>query len=625
MDFIKYLDFFSIKFNFYTNNQPNYQNKFGGIMSFIYILSCIAIFIGFSYEDLFKLNPTTSISEIPESKSNLIDMNKEKIYIPFRIVTQNKKFIDHRNILNIFPYYVEGKYKEKIGMNLKKHLLNYTLCNETSMVNNTDHFKIDVPFNELFCIKKDDLPFGGSWNRDFINYIEIILYLCKEGIAFNISDPRCSEMIDFIKNIKTSLSFDFFYPVVQFQPTNYQIPMSIIYKNYIYKLSTDSYKIEKLYIREHILSDDRNIIKSKSNNISCWGISALYGDDYYFHNDFNSILKINSSKIYTMEIFLDDGLVYYTRNYKNILLIIANVFPIFRFVLYFFKKFTQHVKMSIIKRRLAGLIFESKEQENKFRKKNLRVNNRHNNIIIESKKSKDKLKKDINKISNEKNKKNIISNKGEIKNNNIITNNIIQKDKDNDNESKNNIIINKIIQKDKGKEKDNYNEKENNMKSNINLNIQNVNPIKLLNTKEVSLKSQNNKLLNESLKSNVIRKNKYITIKRKNPNYIFPYYYFFLDIIFDKLINPQKFFCISKAYFTVYNFMCQLYDISTHIILFKQFNLLNNIIVEKIYEDNGICPSKPYKKININDAKTVEKLNKDLKNRKSILFSNNLL
>ena len=72
--------------------------------------------------------------------------------------------------------------------------------------------------------------------------------------------------------------------------------------------------------------------------------------------------------------------------------------------------------------------------------------------------------------------------------------------------------------------------------------------------------------------------------KEKKDIYIFPYYYFFLDCVFDNLIFPQKFFCMQKAYFTVYNFMCQIYDISTHIILFKQFNLLNNIMLEKIYE-----------------------------------------
>ena len=69
--------------------------------------------------------------------------------------------------------------------------------------------------------------------------------------------------------------------------------------------------------------------------------------------------------------------------------------------------------------------------------------------------------------------------------------------------------------------------------------------------------------------------------------------------------------------------MCQIYDISTHIILFKQFNLLNNTL-KKIYEENGFCPAYPFKKININDNDIIDKLNKDLKNKKSILFSKNL-
>ena len=141
MDTIKYMDFFSIKFSFYTNRQPKHQNIFGGIMSLIYILSCLGIFIGLSYEDLKRLNPITSISEIPDTETKLVNMNKEKIWIPFRIVTNEKNFIDHRDIINIIPYYVEGKDNEKLGMELKYHLLNYKLCNETSMINNTDIFK----------------------------------------------------------------------------------------------------------------------------------------------------------------------------------------------------------------------------------------------------------------------------------------------------------------------------------------------------------------------------------------------------------------------------------------------------------------------------------------------------
>ena len=70
--------------------------------------------------------------------------------------------------------------------------------------------------------------------------------------------------------------------------------------------------------------------------------------------------------------------------------------------------------------------------------------------------------------------------------------------------------------------------------------------------------------------------------------------------------------------------MGQIYDISTHIILFKQFDIVNNVL-KQVYEEKGFCLVHPFKKININDMDMIEKLNKDLKNKKCIIFSKNLL
>ena len=70
--------------------------------------------------------------------------------------------------------------------------------------------------------------------------------------------------------------------------------------------------------------------------------------------------------------------------------------------------------------------------------------------------------------------------------------------------------------------------------------------------------------------------------------------------------------------------MCQIYDISTHIILFKQFNIVNNVL-KQVYEEKGFCLVHPFKQINIYDMDMIEKLNKDLKNKKCIIFSKNLL
>ena len=278
------------------------------------------------------------------------------------MITYQKTFLDHREILYILPYYIEGKYNNMTGMNFNYHLLNYKLCNETSMSNKSKNYKIDIKLNQLFCIDRDDIPFGGSWADNYINYLQINIYLCKDGIDLNISDPRCSKIEYFINNKNTSMIFEILYPVVQFQPTNYETPMAVIYRSYFYRLSPYGHKIERLYLKEHILSDDKSSIISKSKNTSFWGTSILYGDDYFLPNDNDSITINTSSRIYSLNIYMDSGYVFYTRAYKKIFLIISNVFPLFRIALFFVNKFTQHVKMSFVKRKLAGLVFENKER-----------------------------------------------------------------------------------------------------------------------------------------------------------------------------------------------------------------------------------------------------------------------
>ena len=71
--------------------------------------------------------------------------------------------------------------------------------------------------------------------------------------------------------------------------------------------------------------------------------------------------------------------------------------------------------------------------------------------------------------------------------------------------------------------------------------------------------------------------------------------------------------------------MCHIYDISSHIIFFKQFNVLNNISNEKIFEEIDFPLFNQYNKININDDKILENVRKDIKNKKSILYNNYFL
>ena len=603
MDSIKYLDFFNIRFNFYTNNQPNYQNIFGGIMTFIFAFLCIIIFISCSYDDLNKMNPIITKNEIPYTQRKLVNMIKEKIWIPFRIVNYENKFIDHRGSLFVVPYFIEGKFNDNIGMELKNHLLNYRLCNETSMIDKPLNYRIDVPLNQLFCLDVDNISLGGNWNEQFLNYLEINLYLCEEGIPYNSSDPRCAQLNKLLNRINSSLLFDFYFPIVQFQPTNLKNPVQIIYKNYYYRLSSYSYKVEKLYIREHILSDDQNMYKSEYKNSSYWGMSEIYADDYFLPTDDDPISNnSHTSRIYALNIYMDDGLVHYTRTFRKMFLIISNVFPVLRFVLYFLKKITQHTKMSMVKRKLTSLIFENKK--------------------LKHRKITHKKMNNINKISNiSLSKKKIVSNKSELE---IINNSNIEKCNSIGLYKTNNVTIVKNNVNEK-KDSNNYIYFNCNILNNrVNSSLNDEHHNKITNEKENSLKILKKKNYQLKLDSPPPRKRR-IVQNINNNKYVFPYYYFILDIFFDKIYKTKNIVCINKLYFTAYNFMGQIYDISTHILFYKKLNVINKIFKEKITEGSDLNSLLSYNKINLNDHRNVEKLNTKYKARKSLLYSNSLL
>jgi len=139
------------KFHFYVGGHPTNSSVFGGIMSLIFCILSIIIMLILAWSDLKKMNPITSKSEIPGGDIRVVNLHDSKVWVPFRMVTYEEKFINHKGIVYPSINLIEGNLKEEIGMDLKVHNLNYTLCNETSMANVSGQYKIDTPLNELFC------------------------------------------------------------------------------------------------------------------------------------------------------------------------------------------------------------------------------------------------------------------------------------------------------------------------------------------------------------------------------------------------------------------------------------------------------------------------------------------
>ena len=181
-EFLKYIDCFGTEFNFYTQRNRKFYTPLGGILTFLSVVFSIFVFIALNYLEFTHDNPITS-SYILRANYTNIKFGEEKIWIPWRIRDYYNRKINHKNLFYPLIYYFKGiKNNTTKGMDLTYEYLDYRLCSETSMVNRSDLYKINISLDDLYCIDMDDINIGGNWQYEFINYIEFDLYVCKNCI-----------------------------------------------------------------------------------------------------------------------------------------------------------------------------------------------------------------------------------------------------------------------------------------------------------------------------------------------------------------------------------------------------------------------------------------------------------
>ena len=597
---IKYTDLFGTRCTFYSEKMPKLYTVIGGIFSMISILVCILIFTIFSIDDLKRKFPITTTSSIPSEGYRKIKFGKEKIWIPWRIVDyNNNEFINTTGLLYPKIYYYYGiKVKGTRDFNLTYTTLNYKLCNETSMAIENNTYQITVPLSELYCIEMDNLEMGGSWITEYINYIQFDLYYCEDGISYNETNLKCTsfnEIRDFIGN-NNSLEIDIYYPVVQFQPTNKTHPIIVIYRNYFYHISRYSSKIDRIFLQENVLTDDLGWILTDEFNNSYWGLDSISGDSYFTGNENDLMNEGSNSRIYSFNLYLDPGIIHYKRSYKKLYIIFSDFFPVAYIIFIIMKTIAKLFKKVENNKKMIELLFENlKEKPNIFENniKKLKLDNQLDHgegrfsINILNRKN-NNLKK--SKFANE------IPQAGSSKMNSHNLTLILNKNDSN--------IYNNSI-----KGSSNYSKKVNSkfyekhkklMNNSVNQNLIHYD----------FLSKEENSKGNDNNEDNTNEKNNFIKQK------LFPYKYY-LCSIFIKNLNASEHNCFFSSRFTkIYAFLCQLFDITTYLLLHREFNALKSIFNEK-----NVHLIEKNKKININSKSFIKNINECIEEQKFYILA----
>ena len=586
-DIFKYVDCFGTTFSFYTERSRKFYTRLGGILTLLSIIIGIILFLYINLDDFFHNNPNSTASTKKEMYRN-IKFGEEKIWIPWRIRDFGGKTINHFNLLYPIIYYYKGIRNYSTNrMDIYYEYLNYKSCNETSMINNSDLYMIDINLEQLYCIDMEDIDIGGSWDSDFLNLVTLDLYSCKNGIDYDENNINCTlyDTIEEISGDNNNFQFEIYYPVVNYQPMNKTNPIFIKYTNYFYHLSRFSNKIDRLYLQQYILDDDQGIISKNIKTYSNWGIVSFNGDSYSTGKKRDLMNEGSTSRFYSFNIYIKDEIIFYNRSYKKLFLIIADGLPIVYIVFVIFRMIAKVLKISSGNKKLTELLFENLKEKKSNNKieilhkigTNLKGNNNSPKINNnDSSNNQLTYNLDFNKKNNILNKKRKYSiksykyEKAKISNKKVINKRL--------NNNKDNKVINNNINFNIKNLESLFSDKSNIIFSNLQYEDSNSK------SEPNDQRSFNNRMFDISHKQ-YIRKS------------LFPYKYY-LCSIFIKNINTSKnniFF--TKKFIVVYNFVCQLFDISSYLVLQREFQIMKNTLMVKKYK-NIIEKGQ---KINVND------------------------
>ena len=523
---LRVIDFYGQRFNLYIGYKPKFYTCFGGIMTLLSFLSYILIFIILGNDDLKRKNPISNTSTVPPSGYKNIKFGEEKIYLPWRIIDYDENPINITNVIYPRIFYFTVQPDNITGELITKYnLVNYKLCNETSMKNLGKEYIIDIPLETLYCIDMDNLKVGGSWNADFLNFIRFDLYMCKDGIDYNESNFECTSY-DNLENIYgggESIFFELLYPNVQFQPTNLDVPILIVYKTHYYIINKYTNKLDRLYLQEYVFEDERGWLINNHNNISYWGVNSIDGESYIQHE--KDVLRFASnSKCYTLNIYFELGIVFFTRKYKKLYEILGEIFPIMNVFHFIFEILAKKINEAYSAKKLNEYIMGIDHYKEKRDLISLKNHNIKNNKL-----QSDSPKNKFNSLYLFKNKTQFMK---DIQSNKLFTNSF---------EDASNIIYNP-----------------NNVNGNLNFHLKNI-------TNRNSVKQNMQKYKNS-----------------KKTGDKFPLKYYFYGMIYMKFNytknNKKLLFCVTRNFFRSYSYFRRIIDITSYIKISKEFELYKSIL-----------------------------------------------
>ena len=233
--------------NFYFKNHDRINTCFGTLLTLIYIVVSLTLFIYQLIMTIQRKNFKVYDSTIYGQEMPFIDLNSNTLYFAFGLEdpqTMNR-FIDDSIYVAKIVFVDKAKINDEL-VTVYQQNLDFEKCNVINFGENYQHLFLEDELKNSYCLKKFErnLTLVGGYKYERFSYIRIRIYPCVNSTENNFTCKSQEEIDRFM----SSGYFSIILKDIGLNPSNYSIPVlptlqdlyttidKRIYKNYILNL-----------------------------------------------------------------------------------------------------------------------------------------------------------------------------------------------------------------------------------------------------------------------------------------------------------------------------------------------------------------------------------------------------
>ena len=302
-------DIYSRRISFYYNTKEKIGSFFGFILTLLYILITIVLFLNYIIKTVKRADVIVHDSTMVHQGLPSIVINPSTLYFAFGLENSSSlnRYIDE-TIYKPSIYFI---YKEKENGKLvtkDKIILNVERCNVSKFGEKYESLFVENELDNSYCLNDYNLTLMGGFKYDKFSYMRIEILPCKNTSGNYSCKPQ--QVID---SYLSSAYFSMMIKDIGLNPLNYSTPIIPILQN-LYTTVDKSLKRDfLLYFGITEIQTDKGLF-STDIQIDSYLQLREYKDTFVFMNETN---YYKGRSIFNAQIRLDEYVKIQKRTYTK--------------------------------------------------------------------------------------------------------------------------------------------------------------------------------------------------------------------------------------------------------------------------------------------------------------------